>query len=122
MNSTFLALLVLSVFSIILYFISTRFVKKNKNYVEKYPEKEPKKDELHFSVELRPEPVLGGTIDPELIIKKEVKPKTPKKKSASLPSVSGDELPKSKKSTYKKSYNRKKKDTKKDKGDDLLLS
>lgn len=113
MNLTFLALAVLLGGLVIIYFISGRFTKKNEDYVEKYPvkEEEPKNKEI----------VLEGTIK-ESKRKEEKTPKASKKKSSSLSSIGIDELPKIKKSSYKKSYNKKRKDSKKDKGDDLLLS
>ena len=126
MNLTFLALGVLLGGLGIIYFISGRFTKKNEDYVEKFPEreidenteKEPFREE---PIEIEKQIVLEGTIKESK--RGETKsPKVSKKKSSSLSSIGVDELPKVKKSSYKKSYNKKRKDTKKDKGDDLLLS
>lgn len=125
MNSTLLTLLGLSALSILVYFISIKFLKRNKEYVEKYPVKNPGDKKLGDNIEtieLVVDPILTGTIKPAKEAKKETKKKTPKKKSSSLSGIGVDELPKVKKSSYKKSYNKKRKDTKKDKGDDLLLS
>ena len=125
MNLTFLALSISLGLSVIIYLI---YKKSSKGYTVQNPVKEPKKDEYleviidELEASIDSSPVLAETVYPETPIKKEVKRKTPKKKTNPLPTVSSDELPKTKKSTYKKSYNRKKKDTKKDKGDDLLLS
>jgi len=124
MNLTFLALSISLGLSVIIYLI---YKKSSKGYTVQNPIKEPKEDELELIIDeleltIDSSPVLAETVHPETPIKKEVKRKTPKKKAIPQPIVNADELPKPKKSTYKKSYNRKKKDTKKDKGDDLLLS
>jgi hypothetical protein len=124
MNLTFLALSISLGLSVIIYLI---YKKSSKGYTVQNPVKEPKEDELELIIDeleltIDSSPVLAETVHPETPIKKEVKRKTPKKKAIPQPIVNADELPKPKKSTYKKSYNRKKKDTKKDKGDDLLLS
>ena len=124
MNLTFLALSISLGLSVIIYLI---YKKSSKGYTVQNPVKEPKEDELELIIDeleltIDSSPVLAETVHPETSIKKEVKRKTPKKKAIPQPIVNADELPKPKKSTYKKSYNRKKKDTKKDKGDDLLLS
>jgi signal recognition particle subunit SEC65 len=124
MNLTFLALSISLGLSVIIYLI---YKKSSKGYTVQNPVKEPKEDELELIIDeleltIDSSPVLAETVHPETPIKKEVKRKTPKKKAIPQPIVNADELPKAKKSTYKKSYNRKKKDTKKDKGDDLLLS
>ena len=50
------------------------------------------------------------------------KKKYPRKKTNSTESIGIEELPKDKKSSPKKSYYKKKKASKKDKGDNLLLS
>lgn len=125
MNLTFLALSISLGLSVIIYLI---YKKSSKGYKVQNPVQELKNneyweviiDELESTIDSSP--VLAETVHPETPIKKEVKRKTPKKKAIPQPIVNSDELPKVKKSTYKKSYNRKKKDTKKDKGDDLLLS
>jgi len=124
MNLTFLALSISLGLSVIIYLI---YKKSSKGYTVQNPVKEPKEDELELIIDeleltIDSSPVLAETVHPETPIKKEVKRKTPKKKAIPQPIVNADGLPKAKKSTYKKSYNRKKKDTKKDKGDDLLLS
>lgn len=123
MNSTLLTVLILAIFLALVYFISSNFLKKNDEYVEKCPVKNPE-EESEKVLELEVDPVLTGTIKPVKEVKKETKKKTPKKKSSSLSSA--EELPKVKKSSYKKSYNKKRKDVKKDKdgdgGYDLLLS
>ena len=125
MNLTFLALSISLGLSVIIYLI---YKKSSKGYKVQNPVQELKNneyweviiDELESTIDSSP--VLAETVHPETPIKKEVKRKTPKKKTIPQPIVNADELPKAKKSTYKKSYNRKRKDTKKDKGDDLLLS
>jgi len=119
MNLTFLTLSVTLGLSVIIYSI---YKKSSKGYTVQNPVEELPEDELELDVELESKSVLAETVHPEIPVKKVVKEKTPRKKSTPQPNVNADELPKPKKSTYKKSYNKKRKDTKKDKGDDLLLS
>ena len=114
MNTLFLSLLGVSIFSLLIYFLSNKFTRKNKDYVENYPIIKGYDLKEYVSKE---EPVLlKGTI-------KEAKNRSPKKEtSRNQKSNSSEDLSKSEKSSKKKYYSKKKKNSKKDKGDDLILS
>ena len=124
MNLTILSLLLVAAFGITIYLISKRLTRKNNN--PGYPEIELKLDSI-FSVTPEPDAMENNTV----ILKETVKEgKTPapkkrkysNKKTSPTSSIVLDELPKAKKPSSKKSYNKKRKDVKKDKGNDLLLS
>jgi hypothetical protein len=130
MNLTILTLILLPILALSIYLLAKRFTKNN------YPSKKREIKREHIlawddnilDVNKNSRIILKETIIPG---KKEIDPgkkKYPRKKTSSSPSIVIDELPKSnelpkdKKPSPKKSYYKKKKDSKKDKGDNLLLS
>jgi hypothetical protein len=121
MNTLFLSLFGLLVFSFLIYLFANKFIRKNKDYVERYPHKKENEPFLEESLSTEEPVIIQGTL-------KESKPRLPKKekstnkKSSSSSGIGIEELPKVKKTSNRKSYNKKKKNSKKDKGDDLLLS
>ena len=120
MSLTILTLILLPISALLIYLLVKRFTKNN------YPSNEKEKflvwNDNILDVDKNSRIILRGTIIPE---NKEIDPskkKYPRKKTISTESIATDELPKDKKSSPKKSYYKKKKASKKDKGDNLLLS
>ena len=124
MNLTILTLILLPISALLIYLLVKRFTKNN------YPSKKKEIKREHLLV--WNDNILDPNKNPRIILKetiiprnKEIDPskkKYPRKKTSSTESIGIEELPKDKKSSPKKSSYKKKKASKKDKGDNLLLS
>ena len=134
-----ITILLVSAFLIAIYFVANRFTRKNEDFSQSPTRINPL---LDFIPKIEEEPlidlelmdlepmisdyqeVLASEVKVEKEIKKEKKkyyhPK--QKKTSSSSSIGIDELTKVKKSSNKKPNKGKKKEDKKDKGDNLLLS
>ena len=122
MNLTILTLLLLPISALLIYLLVKRFTKNNYPSNEKEKEKFLVWNDNILDVDKNSRIILRETIIPG---NKEIDPskkKYPRKKTSSTESIGIEELPKDKKSSPKKSYYKKKKASKKDKGDNLLLS
>ena len=122
MNLTILTLILLPISALLIYLLVKRFTKNNYPSNEKENEKFLVWNDNILDVDKNSRIILRETIIPR---NKEIDPskkKYPRKKTSSTESIGIEELPKDKKSSPKKSYYKKKKASKKDKGDNLLLS